>query len=194
MAEFLKTGLDGKPPEPGTEIDFTVPDSLKESMTDDVKKAFINRANDIARHENLKPSQVRAVLQGLVELQGDLTASASSEANTAAEREAEEMVLSWKREIAQDPQLGGQRYTSSMVLAEDGARRLGGHVGAVAFLRHLRGEEVIPGPLLVRMFHLAAATMKEDRIAGLVMKKGPESKTLGEALYGTSMKPKNGQR
>lgn len=193
MEEFLKAGLDGKPPAPGTEIDFEVPETLKERLTDDVKKMLIGRARDIARIENIPPNKVQAILQGLVEAQGELTASAESEAEKAEQDAAEELVLAWKREIASDPQLGGAKYTSSMVLAEDGARRLGGHVGAVAFLRHLRGEEVMPGPLLVRMFHLAGATMKEDRIAGLVMKKGPESRTLGEALYGKSMKA-NGQK
>lgn len=191
LEQFLADGTEVDPKTGGPEkleLSLTVPEHLKDRVSADQVKLYIDRARDIARREGVPAAKAQAFLQELANLNFDLAASQDTEAVTQQEQQAQELVLAWKREIATDPQLGGTRYTQTMVDAEDGARRLGGHALAVAFIRHLRGEEVMPGPMLVKAFQLAAATMREDRIHGLTMKRGPETRTLEQALYGSQPK------
>jgi hypothetical protein len=153
-------------------------------VTGDQVRGYVDRAKEVARREGIQPKHAQALLQELANFNFDLTRSQIAEAETKAEQDRGERALAWKREVATDPILGGTRFTSTMSQAEDGARKLGGHAATVAFIRHMRGEEVIPGPMLVRMFHLAAATMREDRINGLMMSRGQEPRAFQDVLYG----------
>jgi hypothetical protein len=145
-------GADGKEkaPEKAADLKFNAPDDLKELFGDG--KDYLA----FAKEHGLDQKK----LDALTALQADRMKAAIQE----SEQEAEKMSLEWRRDLASDAKLGGAKLSETMRVAERGARALGGSTLAVALAKHLRGEDVIPGPMLVRALHMAGLAQNEDRI------------------------------
>ena len=189
MADLLSKDADAPAPDPSevegsVAIKLVVPERLQEHVPAEEIKAYEDAARQIAKRTGVKPEQAQEFLQGLANLNFDLVRARLDQVEKDNEQAVQDQVVAWRREIAADPLLGGHKYTATMALAEEGARRLGGNPAHVAFLRYIGGEEPFPVPLMVKMLHLAASTMREDRIKGLMMNRGPEKRSLEQALYG----------
>lgn len=142
----------------GGDLSLKVPDDLKDRVTEDISKAYLAKAKELG--------VTQKQLQGLADLNFDLTRQQQTAFDAESDRERDELRLSWKRDLMTDPQLGGAKLKASMALAERGARALGGSALAVKLAQHLRGEEVIDGPTLVRAFHMAGLSVSEDTLGG----------------------------
>lgn len=187
MAEILAKDADAVPKEAAdasTDIKLVVPERLKDAIAAEDIKLYEDSAREIMKRSGVSAEQAQEFLQGLANLTFDLQRARIDTIEKENIDAVKEQTLAWRREVAADPQLGGHKYNASLALAEEGARRLGGNPGHIAFLRYWSGEEAFPGPLLVKMLHLAAATMREDRINGLILNKGQTKKPLEERLYG----------
>jgi hypothetical protein len=152
FAEDSKDKGEKKPEPKAGDLKLSIPDDLKD---------LVGKVEDYlgaAREEGLTQKQ----LDRFMAVHFDRVKAAAQEADSAKERGR----LETRRELMSDPKLGGQNLAQTMQVAERGARALGGSALAVALARHLKGEETIPGPALVRAFHMAGLEMNEDRLGG----------------------------
>ena len=119
-----------------------------------------------AREAGLSQQQ----LDRFMSVQFDRVKAAAQE----ADQQREKMFLETRRALAGDRELGGVKLKETMLVAERGARALGGSVLAAKLARHLTGEEVMDGASLVRAFHMAGLELKEDRLGGDTKKPTPQ--------------------
>lgn len=147
-----------QPGEKGKEEPAAKGGDLKLSVPDDLKDLF-GKPDDYvaaAREAGLNQQQLDKVGAVLF----DRVKAAAQE----GDQEAERISLEWRRELMGDQKLGGAKLKETMLTADRGARALGGAALAIAVAKHLKGEEVIPGPMLIRALHLAGLDQNEDRL------------------------------
>jgi len=147
---FSKDGDKTETAPKATDLKVTVPEDLKHLIgaTDD----YVT----VAREAGLTQAQLDKVMA----TQLDRVKSAAQE----ADQEAERLALDWERDLRADPKLGGANFKASIDTAETGARALGGAALAVKLAKHLKGEERIDGPSLVRAFHMVGLRQAEDKL------------------------------
>jgi hypothetical protein len=142
----------------GLALSLKVPDDLKDYLGDDSAQVYAKKAQDLGLDQKQ--------LQGLADLNFEMTRQRQAALEQENKREADEVTLAWKRELMTDPQIGGAKLKESIAVAQRGARALGGTALAVKLAQHLRGEEIIDGPTLIRAFHMAGLAQGEDRLGG----------------------------
>jgi hypothetical protein len=150
-----------KAPEKGGVLKLSAPEDLKDlvgDLADYVK---------VASEAGLTQQQLDKVMA----VHFDRVKAAAE----STDKESERIGLEWKRDLMSDPKLGGANLKQTLSVAERGARALGGSALAVKLVQHLKGEDVIDGPTLIRAFHMAGLSQSEDRLGG-----SPDAKPKGD--------------